>query len=277
MRIRKLLLFLSFVFVLSSCDIKNDPFISVMQNANLNTQSEEIEDYVRHTTSEEILYLLENDESFIFYLSLKNCAGCILFKPNLMKYVRQTKALIYYLNVGDEDDYNAYADIWYEHQDMFKVPLEVPYLLFIKDKLTFKKGSVSKMTSNDYQTYEKMMNQLVKVNNLLSYQTLSTLENHFTKGDYALYIFYNREEENDRLFYKDYVYPSLIHETKNVEIIDYFSFNEDDQIDFLIYFSLLEVPKLSGYIVESQIILNSFTFTENVSENETFLNLYFNF
>ncbi|MDY0101135.1 MAG: hypothetical protein WCZ47_00225 [Bacilli bacterium] len=274
MRFQKILTLLILPLILGSCDNK-EPFISIMQNPHVDVSSSEFLDYVRHTNSEEILYLIENNEPFIFYLGSNSCYGCSLFKPNLISYIQETKALVYYLNVDIPSDYEAYADIWYEYQTMFKLPLEVPYLLFIKNQTTFKKGSVSKMTSEKYETFEKMMNQLVKVTPNRLYSSYEKVETKFVNASKSLFIFYERKDEKSRQIFQNYLLPFLLKQQKEVEIVDLLNFSSEDKTNLYNLFSIIEAPSLTGYICENQVVVHKHEFVESNLENDSFLNLYF--
>lgn len=275
MRFHKVFALFSLPLILLSCDNHDDHFLSIMQNTNIDVSSNEIIDYVHHTNSEEILFLLNNNEPFIFYAGLDSCSGCLLFKPNLIQYVKETKALIYYLNVGQSQDYEGYADIWFKYKNIFDADLAVPYLLFIKNQTTFKKGANSKMTSTNYQTFKTMMDNLVKVTPHRLYTTFDKIETLYNNSSNNLFIFYNRLEENNRLLFQNYLFPYLLKQQKEVEIVDLFNFSEGDKMSLLSLFVLSEEPLLSGYIVENQTIIHTYTFTENSVENDTFFALYF--
>lgn len=255
--------------------LEKESFIKVLQNANIDNSQSELTEYVHHTNSEEVLYLLDNNESFLFYVGLDNCSGCQLFKPNLIQYVQETKALIYYLNAGISEDYLAYADIWYKYQNIFEPNLEVPYLLFIKNQTTFQKGAVSKMTSANYQTFLTMMNQLVTVSSIRLWTSFDKIENVYNNSEPKLFIFYSRVNESNRLIYQAYLLPFLLKQEKNTEIVDLLNFSGEDTLDLKDLFLLPDEVVLCGAIVQDQTIMQNYVFSENNTENDAFLNLYF--
>lgn len=258
MKFKHLSVFLLTPLLLSSCGHRPSDIIRIEKNGELYQMTEPVvgsnyDNYLRHTNSEEILSLLDNNEPFIFYVLAETCSSCLAFKPNLLRYVYETSALVYYLNASNNDDYLEYSKIWQQYQDIFIANLEVPYLLIFETNSTYAKGAVSKMTASTYSPFETMMNQLVRVSNMYSLATYQSVMHHLNEDDDVLYFLYDRNNERARNIYVNKIFPKARDSEKSIKIVDLYRFSEEDGISLRETFELGEtIAPAAYYYVDGQ-------------------------
>ncbi|MFA5480932.1 MAG: hypothetical protein WC282_00910 [Bacilli bacterium] len=234
--------FLSFLFLipllLTSCDpTQPTEVISLNRNGELHdvatlSSNSQVADYVRHTNSEEVLSMLENDESFIFYVGHSGCSACQAFKPNLLRYINETKVLVHYLTFDslDDPDYEQYAEIWNAYQDIFLASIEFPYFMVFQDSSHYARGATSKMTAQTYEPFLNMMNILVKVNSIISIATFQTADYYLNNTSEAVFFFYDRQYDDAAKIYNNLIFPAASQSEKTLYLVDVRAFSLEDGV-----------------------------------------------
>lgn len=271
-----------FLFVipvlLTACGNAPRGLVLIPQNGDIYSASEPtvgdvMTNYVRHTDSVEVLSLIDNNEPLIFYVGSESCSGCRAFKPNLLRYVYETKALVYYLNVANNDDYLEYSKIWQRYQDMFIADLAVPYLTIIENSNSYVKGAVSKMTATTYEPFGNMMNQLVKVTNVSSLKTYEAAS-HYLSLEKALYFFYDRNNEEVASIYRDKILPLAEKSLQTLYVVDFATFDETSQASLRETFSLGETIEAVAQYYENGVLVEPHLFGLDDTSDQLFLETY---
>lgn len=279
MKIKSLVWLVLAPLILSACGNNPDGPVRVPQNGDLfgvdePVVADETSEYVRHTDSVEILSMLDNSEPFILYVGAEGCSACRAFKPNLLRYVYETKALVYYLNAYNNDDYNEYSKIWYKYQDIFMAGLETPYLMVVENSESYAKGAVSKMTADTYSPFANMMNQLVKVTNVNSLVNYASAEHYLSSEETSLYFFYNRDDQEVQDIYLNKVLP-VAQESKNVlNVVDFINFDETSLDSLQATFGLGETIGPVAQYYENGVLSEAHLFGLDDTADQTFLETY---
>ncbi len=265
--------------LLSACGNRPNGPVSIAQNGSLYDVGEpqtdsEISDYVRHTNSEEILSYLGNSEPFILYVGMPGCLGCNMFKPNLLQYVNQTKALVHYLNYANSGDRLEYSKIWVDYRDIFMADIEVPYLMIIENAKSYAKGAVSKMTAATADPFLNMMNSLVKVSKVNSHVEYDSANYYLNNNQEGLYFFYDRNDEDAQEIYSSLIWPRASLSEKHIQVVDYANFNDLEKMALCETFSLDEdIGPIAKYYRDGTVVgANFFGIDENVDQQ--FLDAY---
>jgi len=279
MKIKVWSFLLAIPFILSSCGTNPKGLVYIAQNGDIYNVAEpsvadETINYVRPTDSIEVLSLIDNNESFILYVAAEGCSGCRAFKPNLLRYIYETKALVYYLNASDNDDYLEYSKIWQKYQDMFMANLEVPYLMIIENENSYAKGAVSKMTADTYAPFANMMNLLVKVTNITSLKSYESA-NHYLQDDSSLYFFYDRTDEEAIDIYSQSIFPLAKESETNLHVVDFSTFDEISLDILRETFSLGETIGPVAQYYENGLLVEAHLFGIDETSDSTFLETYF--
>ena len=279
MKIKVWSFLLAIPFILSSCGTNPKGLVYIAQNGDIYNVAEpsvadETINYVRPTDSIEVLSLIDNNESFILYVAAEGCSGCRAFKPNLLRYIYETKALVYYLNASDNDDYLEYSKIWQKYQDMFMANLEVPYLMIIENENSYAKGAVSKMTADTYAPFANMMNLLVKVTNITSLKSYESA-NHYLQDDSSLYFFYDRTDEEAIDIYSQSIFPLAKESETNLHVVDFSTFDEISLDILRETFSLGETIGPVAQYYENGLLVEAQLFGIDETSDSTFLETYF--
>jgi len=235
MKMKALLLFLIIPFALSSCGHNPTRLLSLLQNGDLAdvpapAVGSSVSAYTRHTDSAEILGLISHGEPFLFYVGSDECSACLAFKPHLLRYIHETKTLVYYLDPYVNADYEEYADIWGAYQDVFLANLEIPYLMAIEDSEHFAKGATTKMTALTYEPFLNMMNGLVGANSIRSIATFASAEHYVDDFAQSLFFFYDRTDDEAARIYGNYIFPAAEKSATPLYLVDISSLEEADVV-----------------------------------------------
>ncbi len=279
MKIKVWSFLLAIPFILSSCGTNPKGLVYISQNGDIYNMAEpsvadETVNYVRPTDSVEVLSLLANNEPFMLYVAAEGCSGCRAFKPNLLRYIYETKALVYYLNASDNEDYLEYSKIWQRYQDMFMANLEVPYLMIIENEESYAKGAVSKMTADTYAPFANMMNLLVKATNITSLKSYESA-NHYLQDDSSLYFFYDRTDEEAIDIYSQSIFPLAKESETNLHVVDFSTFDEISLDNLRETFSLGETIGPVAQYYENGLLVEAHLFGIDETSDSTFLETYF--
>lgn len=279
MKIKVWSFLLAIPLILSSCGTNPKGLVYIAQNGDIYNVAEpsvadETVNYVRPTDSVEVLSLLANNEPFMLYVAAEGCSGCRAFKPNLLRYIYETKALVYYLNASDNDDYLEYSKVWQKYQDMFMANLEVPYLMIIENENSYAKGAVSKMTADTYAPFANMMNLLVKVTNITSLKSYESA-NHYLQDDSSLYFFYDRTDEEAIDIYSQSIFPLAKESETNLHVVDFSTFDEISLDILRETFSLGETIGPVAQYYENGLLVEAHLFGIDETSDSTFLETYF--
>jgi len=279
MKIKVWSFLLAIPLILSSCGTNPKGLVYIAQNGDIYNVAEpsvadETINYVRPTDSIEVLSQMDNNEPFILYVAAEGCSGCRAFKPNLLRYIYETKALVYYLNASDNDDYLEYSNISQKYQDMFMANLEVPYLMIIENENSYAKGAVSKMTADTYAPFANMMNLLVKVTNITSLKSYESA-NHYLQDDSSLYFFYDRTDEEAIDIYSQSIFPLAKESETNLHVVDFSTFDEISLDILRETFSLGETIGPVAQYYENGLLVEAHLFGIDETSDSTFLETYF--
>lgn len=96
----KKILQLSIIFLVSSCG-PSQASIGIAVNPNLPNvllENDSVDDWTIRIDLDALTLLSESDEYFLVYIGNPTCSSCIRFQPQLMKWIHETKASVYYFD-----------------------------------------------------------------------------------------------------------------------------------------------------------------------------------
>lgn len=279
MKLKTLSWFALAPLLLSSCGYNPDSPVHIAQNGDLFAVDEPVvadqtSEYVRRTDSDEILSLLDNAEPFILYVGYDSCSACRAFKPHLLRYVYETKALIYYLDASDGTDLLEYSKIWQRYQDIFMAGVETPYLMVIENTQSYAKGAVSKMTSDTYAPFANMMSQLVKITNVISMVTYQAADYYLNNEAKSLYFFYDRTDEEARGIYANKILPAAEESEQRLNVVDFHDYDETDLDALQATFGLGETIGPIAQYYEDGVLSEAHPFGIDEVSDQVFLDQY---
>ncbi len=91
---------IAFVVLMSSC-VSNSQIVGIAMNPNLPSvisNNALIDDWTIRLDIEMLETLKQSDEYFLMYLGNPSCSSCNRFQPQLLSWIDETNALVYYLD-----------------------------------------------------------------------------------------------------------------------------------------------------------------------------------
>ncbi|MFA5421199.1 MAG: hypothetical protein WC344_00185 [Bacilli bacterium] len=279
MRKRTFAFLLILTLLLSSCGDGEDNRFRIAQNGDLSDVAEpaigtEIDAYVRPIGSELAIALIASYEPFIFYVGSKTCSACLAFRPNVLRYIYETKALVYYLNIDVPEGAADYRDIATAYPQIFKAIRGVPCLMVIKDENTFFQGENSKMTASTYSPFLTMMTAEVRVTKMKSIATYATVESERQTNERNLFFFFNRYHAKSRAIYATKILPAAEESDNSLSVVDVSEFDAEELAQLQSNYSLsTEVGPVAQYY-ENGLLVDPHLFGIDERSDAAFLDAY---
>lgn len=207
--LKKMLLIFVTSFALLSCnneDIARETDIYTPQIAlnekydkNKNYATEKVQNYTLPIMPLAFEKMFESKEDFIFYFHNIECEHCERIKPNLIRYILETKNTFYSMDIGDDltfmelskhyQDIKDQNDIYLFKDESGAFSYATPVFFVIKDGKIFKKQLVTENMFS-YKYFAKVMAKYFITSASYVLKNLDDLKN------YRYVFYYDNSKEN---------------------------------------------------------------------------------
>lgn len=246
--------FLSLIpLLLSSCGIKGGDVASY-RNAELLLDKETTYDNSFLRGDYEVIdSMIKAGESFIYYLTDATCSSCQAFKPVITDYVKNTRRLIYSLDIKIDKDELVKIGATYSDYFFMDREISVPQVYVYS---TIKGSEFVKNTRYENITmFSNAMNEYIHETNVYQSASLASFNRlQEMNKDFYFYI-YNRLDSSSLTIFKEEVKP-LIDKTKKIFLlVDYQKFSDEDKASLATSLNKDLSTPLAGHFLKNEMTL----------------------
>ncbi len=273
-----ILAFAPFLIGISSCGSSNPSMIQINQeiiSKNEPTSDEKVADWTYSVNGEYTKSLMNSGQDFTLYIASETCSHCVAASPNIIKYIYNSKALIYYMET------DLYSDVYDEYSKIYNNALGEPPASLVTPTLMFFKGRtlINYVEGNgrlgNITATTNLFNSQTKITNVSHIDTLQTLDNFLVSGS-SIVFFYDMNDTNAINSYQN-VFKNISNNSEGkTAIFDMNSLSDEERTLLINKFDLKQIYSPQYVRFENGEKKDEFIY-EGESSNEsltTYLNNY---
>lgn len=269
--------FLSIILPLSSCSSSNPLFVQInheILSKEEPTSESSMNDWTYNADGQYIASLMNSNQDFTLLFSSDYCNYCKPAKPSIIRYIYETKAMIYYIQT------DAFEDIYIEYEKIYNNALGNPTANLVTPTLMFFKGRtlVNYVTGNDrllnIVSTTNLFNGQTRITNVSHVDSIEGLISYVSLNPNSLLFFYDINDTTAINAYTNVLKDLSNRSDKKSAIIDMDSLSGEDRAQLISQYNLSSEyrPEFVAYVNGS--LQNKFTYSGIDSELTDYLRQY---
>lgn len=215
-------------------------------------------------------HLIDSKESFILYVKEASCYACSLVTPRLVKYVSNTKRLVYSIDAETQSDtFNEFARLYHDEFYPDNQILFPTIFVYSKDtsalKIPYAKYSSDTMLANAIDEY-------IVSTNVYFFETTQSLNNFVEDTNDAILIAYDRTQDDYVNAFHLHVENVMNEHKGKVALLNLSEYSEAERASLSLNYGISTTAKLSLYKVKNKEVISSLDVTNNHNEVIDFFN-----
>lgn len=243
---------LSIIIPLSSCNSSNPLYIQINQeilSKGEPTSESSMNEWTYSADGQYIASLMNSNQDFTLLFSSDYCTYCKEAKPSIIRYIYETKAMIYYIQT------DAFEDIYEEYEKIYNNCLGNPTANLVTPTLMFFKGRtlVNYVTGNDrllnIVSTTNLFNGQTQITNVSHIDTLTGLSEYISANPNSLLFFYDINDTTAINAYTNVLKEISNKSDKKSAIVDMNSLSDTDRLKLISEYDLSSEyrPELIAY------------------------------
>ena len=252
----------SFIRLLAISGCAKDSNPRVLKNGDLLAIGElTYEHAFRDVSANDMEILLKSNETFVFYLTSSECHSCYEFQEKIMNYVSSNNALVYRMDLYEQkDEFNKFAEKYHDYF-FYDNSIATPQVYIAKGEAVATKVPYSRYSTSTM--FKNAMKDYINQSNVYSFKSSSAYNKYILDKEEYMTIVIDRSNASVMNLYNSEISEIIKRSKKDVFL---FEISEGDNLG-------LELTSPVGfYHSKSEDI--QYIFSDNQSENKTFLNKY---
>ncbi|MFA5283093.1 MAG: hypothetical protein WC366_00980 [Bacilli bacterium] len=241
------------IMPLSSCGSSNPSYIQINQeilSKGEPTSESSMNEWTYSADGQYIKSLMNSDQDFTLLFSSDYCSHCREAKPSIIRYIYETKAMIYYIQT------DAFEDIYVEYEKIYNNSLGNPSASLVTPTLMFFKGRtlVNYVTGNDRLlniiSTTNLFNAQTRITNVSHIDTLMGLSEYVASNPDSLLYFYDINDTTAINAYTNVLKEKSNKSDKKSAIVDMNSLSDTDRLELISQYDLSSEyrPELIAYV-----------------------------